>query len=218
LIRKTFTYFRRLTLLGIAGATALLVSTPFYVYDQFNQEEPVAQLTFEQKGDHEFTAMLRQGDFCSSEQFKILGDQFQLDAGFVKWKGLGVALAFKPIYRLDRLSGRYSDIVQQNNQNHLAHNLAPDVLFDFFDKNERGDSNGWLLDTHYGSSVYLNIDPSLNYTVYATEDGLITRAELPKELNQENEQGQKETTQGCAPSAIAVWSEALNSLAISALN
>ncbi|MFT7687237.1 MAG: hypothetical protein ACI9FB_002589 [Candidatus Azotimanducaceae bacterium] len=218
MIRKFLRYFCRLTLIGIAGVTALLVSTPFYVYDQFNQEIPVARLTFEQKADNYFQALLRQGDFCSSQQFEILGDQFQLDAGFVKWKGLGVILGFRPLYRLDRLSGRYSDIVQQNKQNHLAHNLAPDVLFDFFDEDAPGGSSGWLMDTRYGSSVYLNIDPSLSYEVYATEDGLITRAESSVGLSQGNEQLQNGIIPTCAPSTIADWSETLNSLAVSALD
>jgi len=77
LIRKIFKYLRRLALVGITGVTALLVSTPFYIYDQFNQEIPEARLTFEEKGDYNFTALLQQGDFCGSQQFKILGDQFQ---------------------------------------------------------------------------------------------------------------------------------------------
>ena len=220
MIRKTLKYFRRLTLLSIAGVTALLLSTPFYIYDQFNQETPVARLAFKQTGDYNFTALLQQGDFCSSQAFTILGDQFQLDAGFVKWKGLGVILGFKPRYRLDRLSGRYSDITRQNNLDNLAHNLAPDVLFDFFDENTPAGSSGWLMDTRYGSSVYLNIDPSLRYTVYATEDGLITRAESPAEFIRENGQLQIEITQGCAgsPTVLAQWSETLNSMAVSALN
>ena len=220
MIRKLFKYFRRFTLLFIAGVTALLVSTPFYIYNQFNLEIPVARLTFEQAEAYNFTAFLQQGDFCNSQAYTILGDQFQLDAGFIKWKGLGVVLGFKPRYRLDRLSGRYSEIARQNNQDNLAHNLAPDVLFDFFDENTPAGSSGWLMDTRYGSSVYLNIDPSLRYTVYATEDGLITRAESPTEFIRENGQLQIEITQGCAgsPAILAQWSETLNALAVSALN
>lgn len=162
-------------LLAIVIIGSLLVISPFLVYDVFNQEFPIARLEFTRAGDNAWTAWLSRGDFCTREEYALRGDQFQIDAGFVKWKGLAVLMGFRPLYRLDRLSGRYRDVQAQNTQTGLAHDLTPDMLFDFFDENTQESKDGWLIDTTYGSSVYYAIDPLLRYTVYSTEDGLILR-------------------------------------------
>lgn len=47
------------------------------------------------------------------------GDLWQLDARLFKWKGLAALIGLEPGYRLDRLSGRYLAIEQQQ----LAHNI-----------------------------------------------------------------------------------------------
>ncbi len=215
MFRRLLKYIRRLLLLTVIVVMALLSSAPFYIYDRFNQESPVARLSFVKTADFNYMAQLQQGDFCTSKQYIVLGDQFQLDAGFVKWKGLGVLLGFEPRYRLDRLSGRFSDLNAQNSLVTISHNLAPDVLFDFFDESTPQGKQGWLIDTRYGSSVYLSIDPLLQYIVFATEDGLIARSEPILNYDRENGGLQIDITQGCAgtPSGLEKLSKALNTLA-----
>ena len=219
MFKRFLKYLRRLLLLAVIVVMALLSSAPFYIYERFNQETPVARLSFIKTADFNYMAQLQQGDFCNSKQFTLLGDQFQLDAGFVKWKGLGVLLGFEPRYRLDRLSGRYSDLNAQNSLESISHNLAPDVLFDFFDEAAPQGKQGWLIDTRYGSSVYLTIDPSLQYQVFATEDGLIARSEPIQAFKRENGELQIDITRGCAgtTSGLEKLSRALNTLAENAL-
>jgi hypothetical protein len=176
LFKRFFRLTGALSLLGILVIGSMLVLTPFYVYEAFNQELPVARVEFQRLGPDSYLATLSRGDFCTLEIYPLQGDQFQLDAGFVKWKGPSVLMGFRPRYRLDRLTGRYQDVQKQNNNAPIAHDLAPDMLFDFFDENGRDSTDGWLVDTTYGSSVYYAIDPTLRYTVYATEDGLILRS------------------------------------------
>lgn len=186
MLKKPLRYCRNLALLSVLFILALLGVSPFYIYERFNQEIPIARLQFERQGDYAFTAELTQGDLCTPRYYDITGDQFQIDAGFVKWNGLGVLLGLSPRYRLDRLSGRYSDIQLENSREHAAYDLAPEVLFDFFNENSPEGNSGWLLDTSYGSSVYLSINPALRYTVFATEDGLITRAQPRQEYTRQD--------------------------------
>jgi hypothetical protein len=220
LLKKIFRLIRRLVLLSVVIVLMLLGVSPFYIYDRFNQETPIARLQFQKTGDYAFIAELSHGDFCTSRYYDLLGDQFQLDAGFVKWNGLGVLLGLSPRYRLDRLSGRYSDVRLQNSEDTLAHDLAPDVLFDFFQENNPEGDSGWLMDTSYGSSIYLTIDPTLSYTVFATEDGLITRSAARQDFNRENGQLVIEVNRGCGanPALLENLSERVNTLAISLLD
>lgn len=184
--------------LCILSLASLVVISPFYVYAVFNQELPVARVEFQQLGEFEYLARLSTGDFCESEEYTIQGDQFQLDAGFAKWKGPAVLLGFKPRYRLDRLSGRYRDIRRQNSMPGGAHDLAPDLLFDFFTDINRDATDSWLVDTTFGSSVYQDIEPLQSYTIFATEDGLILRTRPILQYEEESGELIIDITQGCA--------------------
>lgn len=168
---------RWVVLLAAFICLALLCSAPFYVYGRFNAEQPIAEISFKQIGEKRYQAYLATGDLCSVQTYELLGDQWQLDASFVKWRGLGTLLGLDSLYRLDRLSGRYADVSEQNAAPSLSHDVAPPVFIDVFPRRrgERGIA-GLLVDTHYGSSVYLDIDTTRRYRVYKTEDALIARA------------------------------------------
>jgi hypothetical protein len=166
-----------LLLVTVLVSVALLCAGPFYIYGRFNTEQPVAEISFKRLGDKRYMAYLATGDLCSVNTYELLGDQWQLDASFVKWRGLGTLLGLDSLYRLDRLSGRYADVGEQNRAARLSHDVAPPVFVDVFPK-QRGERGlaGLLVDTRYGSSVYMDIDPTRRYRVYKTEDALIARA------------------------------------------
>ena len=176
LIKKFLTGIKWLAVTCFVAIILLLIAAPFYVYEQFDSEYPVAQLEFRELAPQQFIAELRTGDFCAKKEFLILGDQWQLDASFLKWQGLAVILGFDSKYRLDRLSGRYRSIDDQNTRRILAHQLSPAVWFDLFANKETDGNSNFLVDTAFGSSVYLDINTHNIYTIYRTEDALLTKA------------------------------------------
>jgi len=198
LIRKFLRPGEISVILLLLAVLSLLAVSPFYIYSVFNQELPVARLEFVQLGEMEYLATVTSGSSCIENTYPVFGDQFQLDAGFVKWKGAAVLLGFKPRFRLDRLSGRYSDTQQQNSLKTVSHDLAPDLVFDFFADFENNSDNSWLVDTSFGSSVYQEINPLFSYTVYATEDSLILRQSPILEYAEDTGILMIDITQGCA--------------------
>jgi hypothetical protein len=167
-------------LIGVVFVAAfLLVSAPFYIYGRFNADRPIAEIAFKPLGPKRYQATLATGDLCTLQTYEILGDQWQLDASFIKWKGLGTLLGLQSLYRLDRLSGRYADVEEQNVMEKRWHALSPRVLVDVFPAEAGKGLRGMLVDTRYGSSVYLDIDTTRRYRVYATEDALIARVVEP---------------------------------------
>ncbi|MGQ0657595.1 MAG: hypothetical protein ACT4NU_05795 [Chromatiales bacterium] len=163
-------------ILSVIAAGALLLIAPFHVYGRFNAERPIAELWFEPRGHQSYVAHVATGDTCSYQSYGISGDQWQLDASFLKWKGITALLGLESRYRLDRLSGRYSDVKKQNLSKPRSHDLAPDLLIDLFPSKRVSGAPGLFVDTIYGSSVYLDIDTTKRYRVYKTEDALIARA------------------------------------------
>jgi hypothetical protein len=162
--------------LFIIAFLILIVISPFYIYERYNAEFPIAELRFSPIGYQKHKAFLSTGDLCMTEEFIVFGDQFQLDASFIKWTSWAVLLGFESKYKLNRFSGRYQNNIEQNTKNNLSYDLSPEVWFDIFSSENVKGQAGFLVDSQYGSSVYAEIHPELTYRVYRTEDALTIKS------------------------------------------
>lgn len=70
----------------------------------------VATLTFHQVGPQLFDVELGGSE---SQRVRVNGDQWELDAQTLRWRGLGHAIGLQDGYRLHRLAGRYLALEQQ---------------------------------------------------------------------------------------------------------
>ena len=50
---------------------------------------------------------------ASAKQYVLYGDQWQIDARVVRWKLPALMAGVPPLYRLERLSGRYGDAARK---------------------------------------------------------------------------------------------------------
>ena len=81
------------------------------------------------------------------------------------------------MYRLERLTGRYRSIADENSHRHQAYEVSPRPGVDLLKYLER-DWKYWSpVDTYFGSSVYESVDPSYEYAVYRSQSGLLVRKE-----------------------------------------
>lgn len=156
---------------------ALTLGAGITTYKRLSDEAMIAQLRFEQLGPQRYRAHLISLDVSGvGHTYEIEGDQWQLDAQFMKVKPWANVIGVDALYRLDRLQGRYRGIAQQNTRPPLAYDLSPhqgNWLARFMD------SWDWLVlvaDAEYGSATYATIETDTLYTVYRTQSGLITRA------------------------------------------
>ncbi|WP_245835340.1 hypothetical protein [Thalassospira mesophila] len=153
-------------------ALALSIAGIVLTYTRLSAETPVAEVTFEPVGAEEFNAYLRLPGEDIQRKYTIYGDQWRVDAQFVKLKPWANIIGMDARYRLDRLEGRYADIEQQNTGPHRAYDLA---------SRYSGSVGAWLLpwnfliDAQYGSSTYTDISTSTTFTVYRAQSGLLVR-------------------------------------------
>ena len=99
-----------LLLLAVAALMAA-ISINLYTYDRLTHESKIAEISFREIGPQHFGAIV-----LFKNNTKILdlrGDEWQIDARVLKWRGMAVLIGFDTLYRLDRLSGRYRDITQR---------------------------------------------------------------------------------------------------------
>jgi hypothetical protein len=154
----------------------VLLGASIHTYDTLTEETLIAQVRFERTGEQEFLAYLRTGDLCAEQPLPVLGDQWRIDAQFLKWKYWALLFGLDSQYRLERFEGRYSSIDDQNRRPTLAHSLGAPTAIDVVGvARSLGDLN-FLIDATYGSSTYQVIDTERLYEVYKTPTGIFTRS------------------------------------------
>ena len=168
------------------GLPVVLLGWNLHSFQRLTDEAPIAQLRFVQLAPQQYTVELRSGDFCTAQHYTINGDEWRLDARFLKWKPLANLFGLDALYRLERLGGRYSDINQAGSRKPSVYEIGKKPGIDLTDYlNEK-----WLtwspVDTFFGSSVYETIDPAYAYTVYRSQSGLLVRRQLIESARYEN--------------------------------
>src|SRR5687767_8990231 len=175
-MRRAFKFSFSLVVLFAAFSIVLLTAT-IYTYNTLTAETLIAELRFDQTGERQYIAHLLTGDRCDERVLPVLGDQWRVDAEFLKWKYWALLLGLDSQYRLDRLEGRYVSAADQNSQPKIAHALSERTAVDLVAVAETLGSWNFLLDATYGSSTYQDIDTGNVYYVYRTTTGIITRHE-----------------------------------------
>ena len=161
--------------LGAIGAGSALLGFNFVTYQRLTSERPAARISFVQKGPQNFTATL-QATGAEPRTLSVNGDEWRLDARFIKWHPLANIGGLDAYYRLDRLTGRYRDTDQEINAARSVYALSPNPGLDLWKlaQNKRI-ARFKALDAYYGNSVYAPMADGAAFEVYATQNGLIVR-------------------------------------------
>ncbi len=174
---------------GLVGCCIVAVSVSFfflifnlYTYQRLTHEAPVAELKFNQTGKKRYQVELKEYD-GKSRFLEINGDEWQLDARIIKWNGFTTLLGLDTFFRLERLSGRYRDIILERSADRSVHALSVNSGLDIWRLSREYDT--WLpwIDTVYGSATYLPMSDGASYQVSVSSTGLIARPinEIAKE-------------------------------------
>lgn len=161
-----------LVLLGIAGLTAALLIN-LQTYRRFTHETPVADLRVMALGPHQFRVTLFEPE--GLRHFDLHGDDWQLDARIIKWRGFATWLGLDPLYRLDRLSGRYRDIEAEQRARRTVYPLAAEPGLNVWRLSERFAPYLPWMDAYYGSATYLPLADGAHYRVTLSSTGLLAR-------------------------------------------
>lgn len=156
------------TLSGGAGVT-------LRGYRLFRAEVPVATLDTRQLGPQWFAVRINFAD-GQHRSAQLHGDEWQVDARVIKWSPRAVMLGAQPLYRLDRLAGRYRDAAQARSTKPSVVDLGDETLPDLWQL--KHDFPQWLpwIDTDYGSAAFLPLVNGGKYAVTISPlGGLIAR-------------------------------------------
>jgi hypothetical protein len=161
-------------LIILIGAAALLVASSLHGYQRLVAEERVGELKLNRVAYHQFNGVFT---YASGDRadFSLRGDEWQVDAKVLKWPGLAALAGFSTGYRLDRISGRYTNIDDERSLPRTVYAFYPpdDVdLWEFIDH-----YHAWIpwVDAFYGSATFLPMADGAVYEINITPTGLIAR-------------------------------------------
>ena len=160
--------------LSISGVALFLVGSNLFTYHQLTQEDFVADIKFRQLQPQVFEATLELSN-GKTKLVTLLGDEWQFDVRMIKWNDSVTLVGMRPIYRADRISGRYTDVNEENTNPKSAHSLANNPGVDVWQM--AFDKKSWLpwVDAHYGSGTYLPMADGANFNIMISDTGLVAR-------------------------------------------
>ena len=169
------------TLEGLTGllllALSILAGALFInllTYDRLTRERLVAEIRFQARTPQLFWAYVAPAK-KDPGIFEMRGDEWQMDARVLKWRGMALVLGFDTVYRLDRLSGRYHDIRQERSGPRTVYTLSDEPGLDIWTLVRR--HARWIpwVDALYGSATYMPMADGARYGVFISASGLLAR-------------------------------------------
>jgi hypothetical protein len=158
----------------LLGAGAALIAANLLTYQRLSFEQPAAELLLTRTGEREFNAVLTYpgGEHAS---FALRGDEWQIDARVLKWHAFANLVGFDALYRLERISGRYTRIEDERTQARSVYSLNPPQRIDPWDLVHRYHSWVPWMDALYGSATFLPMADGALYEVKVSQSGLVAR-------------------------------------------
>jgi len=175
LTKQWFVQWLRGTLgiIALVGAVlSVLLIVNLVQYGTVKEGQAIATLSFNKIDEQEYEVELT--DSADNRKvYRVNGDQWQLDVRLIKFAAW--VDGDLPAYKLDRLSGRFLSLEQQNNTPSKAYNLADVVWVDTWSWMAK---QKWLdfLQVKYGSATYMPMADGAIYQVRLFHDGLDANA------------------------------------------
>lgn len=159
---------------GALGGASILLAFSYYGYDRLTDEQLVGSIKFSESAPGNYVARLMV-DSQQDRIFRLLGDEWQIDARVVTWKPPVTILGLDPIYQLDRLSGRYADLEEEITSARSVHALSEPVTLDIWQVARRYPVLLPGVDAHYGTATYLPMADGAVFEITMTRTALIAR-------------------------------------------
>lgn len=158
---------------ALCGAGVVLIVS-LQTYGRLTEEQLVAHIEFRRIAPQEFEARL----MIPGEEdriFVLAGDEWQMDARIVSWKPPMTVLGLDPMFQLDRLSGRYSEIDREVTEARTVHSLADELPVDIWRAARRFPLLMPGVDAYYGTATYVPMADGARFEVSLSRDALIAR-------------------------------------------
>ncbi len=157
----------------VAGAGLGVISLGIEGMRALTKEETAARIKVVPSGLQRFDATVTFAD-GRTEIYDLAGDDIYVDGHIVKWTPLANMLGLHTSYRLDRISGRYRSLDQENTARHTAYAMGTPAMFDLVALGKRLPL-GEFFDAEYGSATFVPVAPPGELELKVSTTGLLLR-------------------------------------------
>ena len=154
---------------GILGVTALGLQG----MQALTREDSVARIKVVPTGLQRYDATVTFAD-GRVETYDLAGDDILIDGHIVKWTPLANELGLHTSYRLDRISGRYRTIEQENTARRTLYPIGTPALVDLVAIGRRVPL-GMFFDAEYGSATYVPVNGPAELELEVSTTGFLLR-------------------------------------------
>ncbi|HZW59994.1 MAG TPA: hypothetical protein VFE85_06855 [Woeseiaceae bacterium] len=156
------------------ATAAVMLTFAYYSYDRLTAEQVVSTIQFRAAGPDYYKARLMTPG-SADRLFDLRGDEWQIDARIINWKPPLTILGLDPIYRLERLSGRYSAIDREQQEARTVHSLGSQQPVDLWRLARRFPVLLPGVDAYYGTATYVPMADGARYDISLSRDALLAR-------------------------------------------
>ena len=151
-----------------------ILAASLHTYTRLTQEQAAARAVFRELAPKRYELLLVMKNE-PPRTFEIRGDEWQIDARVLKWKGMGTLLGLDTLYRFERVAGRYADAGQEKSLPRTVYPLAAQAPFDLWELLK--EQSRWLpfADALYGSATYAPMADGAQYAINVSATGLLLR-------------------------------------------
>jgi hypothetical protein len=162
-----------LAFLGLAALVGV-VAYDLLSYGPLPEGKPLLTLSFAADGPQRYRVSLLEGG--EERAVTLEGDLWQLDARLLRWKGLAALIGLQPGYRLEKLSGRFLAIEQQESARYAQVSLAQSPYgIDLWRWLRLGQHDLFLFDPQAARVTYLPIADGAMFSVSLSPTGLLAQ-------------------------------------------
>jgi hypothetical protein len=166
--------WRALLCLAFFALALLLGGTGYALrgYRLLGEEAPVVTIDARILSPQRWALTLTWPD-GATRHVELYGDDWRMEAVVLKWKLPALLAGLPPLYRLDRLSGRYDDPAQEMNAPRSVISFGNAGSFDLL--NLKRQYPQWLpeVDTVFGSGAYLPLVDEGHYSISLMRTGAL---------------------------------------------
>jgi len=173
-----FGWLRGMAGLSLLAFAVLLVlgGLDLLSYKQILNEKPILTISFIKKDEQHYTSTLAYIEEGTEATFDIYGEQWQVDARMIRWRGIIQLFGVGPGYRLDRISGRYYSLEDERRKARSVHTLTNSQYgLDMWAWVQENGRFMPVFDAVYGSATYLPMEDGAIFQVSLSASGLVAR-------------------------------------------
>ncbi|WP_028293544.1 hypothetical protein [Oceanobacter kriegii] len=159
-------------LLLFGGFLLVYSGVDLYSYKQANGIQPAVTISTYKVGDQTFDLSLVDEE-GNEQRYIVKGDQWQLDFRLLRWTGPIDSLAAAPVYRIDRLSGRYLSLEQERTAERTVYGLGQGGWIDVWSVLKE---KGFWLKPEMGSAVFMPLVNGATFAVTVSAKGVEAEA------------------------------------------